>query len=293
MLRRLLGPLWALALAFAFSTLIAMAAAAAGDDNPALLNVQPEVCVAPADQGQMLDAEKAAWNACEKWVWSCLRQGLEANLFLKQKCVVPRPPPLADPRKQLRHLQFVDPGRFRDSNGITDKFLVTILTNPDYVKQLPPVGVRIYGAYFADPVNLENVTTPLNVVLDGSMARAGLRLTNFETKKNLSLDGSNIHGPLRLMRAHIDGSIFMERSVVDMVDLSDARVGASFEALGALSNEDLRLDRASIAGKVVLSKARLTRFSAWNAFIGGSVLLRLATCGSAWISPAPASKAIC
>ena len=243
--------------------------------DPAPEFPEPIECFAPLDDTGIGDTEKSAWTPCEKWVWSCIRQGLEANLFTKT-CVKPRTADMSGPRKKFRLVPFVEPQKYKTSNALSDKFLGKILTDLAYTAQIQPIGIRIFGAYFTDSVNLENVTTGINLVLDGSMARSGLRFTNFKSAKNVSIDGSNVHGSVFLMRARIDGSLFMERSVLDTVDLNDAHIGASVEATGALFNGELRLNRAHIAGKVILTKARLTTLMGWNANIGSSLELRLA-----------------
>ncbi len=235
----------------------------------------PVACPAEADDPTIAEPEKAAWTACEKFVWSCIRKGEEANLFLKS-CIKPRTTVQSEARKRHRLAPFFNPERYASTNAISDSFVLTLLQNPVYSVQIPALGIRIFGAYFADPVNFENVTTSSNLVLDGSMMRLGLRMTNFTTPKNVSVDGSNIRGSLYLMRARIDGSIFMERGVFDTVDLRDSRIGSSVEGTGSVFTNDFQFDRADIDGKLILTKARLTLLKGWDARIGGSLELRLA-----------------
>lgn len=236
----------------------------------------PVQCSEQPDDATIADKDKTAWTACEKWAWICIRQGLEANFFEKTACQPPRTTQANELRKAFRLAAFNAPQRYETANALSAGFLLTILADPHYVRQIPPVGVRLFGAYFKDPINLENLTTSLNVVLDASMMQRGLRLTNFKTEKNLSLDGSNVRGSIFLMRARIDGSLFMEMGIFDSLDLNDARIGASFEASGSVFNDNLRLHRAEISGKVILTKARLTTLSGWNARLGASLEMRLA-----------------
>ena len=49
----------------------------------------PDPVACPAVSGELgLRPEhaegEAAWSACERWVWSCIREGKEANLFVKR-----------------------------------------------------------------------------------------------------------------------------------------------------------------------------------------------------------------
>ena len=220
--------------------------------------------------------EAEAWWPCEKWVWSCIVQGKEANLFAK-RCTNPRrDSDEQDYRKDYLFAPFVTPDDYASKNALSDSFLRTILSNPIYSGQIPPAGVRIFGAYFAKSVNLENVTTSKNLVLDGSIFKRGLRMTNFETTKNVTLDNANVRGKLLLNRAAIGGSLFMGDGVYDFVDARDARIGASLEGSKSVFTDMFRFDRAHISGKVYLVKSRLTSLNAWDATIGGSMELRRA-----------------
>jgi len=239
---------------------------------------EPETCKAPEEPLALRKEDEqgpGAWTDCEKWVWSCIRQGKEANLFAKE-CMVPRSPRFDALRTKLRFAPFVNPERYEAANALSDGFVRTILWAPEYRAQIPPQGVRIFGAYFTDPVNLENVTTQHNLVLDATMARHGIRLSNFDGAKNLSLDHSNIRGDLILLRLRISGSLFLDQGVYDLVDLRDAKIGASIDAERSVFNSAIRLDRAHVDAKVNLKKSRLTELTAWDAFVGGSLNLRLA-----------------
>src|SRR5262249_27427352 len=50
---------------------------------------EAKACTAPAGDLGLRPEEDRTWTACEKWAWSCIRQGKEANCYEKM-CLVPR-----------------------------------------------------------------------------------------------------------------------------------------------------------------------------------------------------------
>ena len=255
------------------------AEAAAQQPDPASIEFKTyraPVCLRPEGNLGLKPQDAGKWTACEQWVWSCIRQGKEANLYIKE-CTNPRPGN-SEPnwRKPFQYAPFFEPERYQHTNALSDGFLRSILADPFYATQVEPPGVRIFGGYFANHVNFENVKTTANLVLDGSIFKQGLRFTNFESSKNISLDGSNVRGSILLMRARIEGSLFLQNGVYDTVDTRDTRIGSSLDAPSSVFNDELRIDRARIDGKINLAKARLTVFNAWSAVIGGYVEMRLA-----------------
>ncbi len=230
-------------------------------------------CPTPSLEIDLQPDESKRWTACEKWVWSCIVRGKEANLFAK-KCTLARPDG-DEPnfRKRYKFEPFLRPDIYKTSNAIGSGFLRSILWKPEYVKKITPVGVRIFGCYFERQLNLENITTEINLVLDGCVFKRGVRLTNYSTSKNVSFDGANVRGQLRLTRARIDGSLFMDRGAYDFVDIRDSRLGASLEASHSIFNDTFRMDRADIRGKVQFIGSKLTVLSGWGAKLGGHLRL--------------------
>lgn len=245
---------------------------------PASAQLSLEAPVTPTACPQVPDqvigaAEVQSWNDCDKWVWECVRKGGEANLFAKE-CVELRSDRSRELRRLYKYAPFVDPDQYKDSNGISKGFLFDILTKREYADALTATGIRILGGYFADPVNLENVTTDKNLVFDVSIFKKGVRLTNFKSDRNFSLDGSNVRGAFYLKRANIGGTLFFEEAVFDLLDASDARFGGSVDGPSSVFNAPFRLDRVRVEGKVSLIRARLTELTAFDTEIGSKLELR-------------------
>ena len=238
--------------------------------EPAFAPVPP---ACPTPELGLLQGE--GWTECERWVWSCIARGLEANLFVKE-CIEPRTTRMRLARTPYKYAPFVEPEAYRDTNRVRASFLRTILVDARFFGLIPPTGIRIYGAFVDGFLNLENVRTDKNIVIDGSVFREDVRMTNFRTSNNLSFDGSNIRGSLLLLRAQIDGSVFLNRGVYDHVDLRDGRIGASVDAADSIFNGLFRLDRARVEGKIDFERSRLTDWSAIDATIGGFARFYLA-----------------
>lgn len=236
----------------------------------------PQTASCPAVPAQTLGPdEERDWGLCERWAWSCIRRGLEVNFYVKD-CFEQRSDASKVARKRFKYAPYFEPERYKSSNALGARFLYTILTRKELVAELPTVGIRLVGAYFEETVNLENVTTDRNLVLDQSIFRKGLRFTNFKTERNLSLDGSNVRGRIYLLRAQVGGTLFMEEGVYDLVDAGDARFGGSIDAPSSVFNAPFRLDRVKVEGKVSFIRARLTELTAFDTTIGSKLELRFA-----------------
>ena len=229
----------------------------------------------PAEDVRLGPEEEKTWNDCEKWAWSCISKGLEVNFFEK-KCLVPRSDDANKLRKRYRYAPFHDPDQYASYNTLSKNFIFTILSNHEYAGAIPAMGIRLVGAYFDGTVNLENVTTDKNLVLDQSIFKNGLRLTNFKGERNLSLDGSNVRGRIYLQRASIGGTLFMDEGVYDLLDAADARFGGSIDGPGSIFNAPIRLDRVRVEGKVSLIRSRLTELTAFDTTIGSKLEMRFA-----------------
>lgn len=233
--------------------------------------VNPQSCPAVAADDDL----QRTWSDCERFVWSCLKDGKEANLYARE-CVLPRTARNGELRREMRYAPFIEPSRFASANLLSPRFLHALLSRRDYADRIPPAGIRIFGAYFAEPLNLENIATDKNLVLDGSVFAADVRMTNFHARFNVSFDGSNVRGRMLLLRSRIDGSLFMQNGVYDHVDLRDARIGASIDAADSIFNGLFRLDRAQVAGKIEFERSKLTDWSAVDATVGGVLRFYLA-----------------
>ncbi len=234
----------------------------------------PKACPFVADQ-QLAPEEAESWNACDKWAWDCIRRGFEANFYVKA-CVEQRSDEAKAYHAKYKYAPFYNPDQFKDANGLSKKFVYTILTKRDYANSIAATGIRLVGAYFTDTVNLENITTDKNLVFDQSIFKQGLRLTNFRGERNLSVDGCNVRGRLYLLRANIGGTLFMEEGVFDLVDAGDARFGGSIDAPGAIFNAPVRLERVKVEGKVSFIRSRLTELTAFDTSIGSKLEMRYA-----------------
>ena len=258
-----------------FVLFVAMCGLSAGLAN-ADVSEFPEPKDCPDVYGLQLGPEEAqTWNACDKWAWDCIARGREANFFAKE-CVEPRSDTAKGLQEKFKYAPFFNPGKFKDANGLSTRFVYTVLTKKEYAAALTAAGIRLVGAYFADTVNLENITTDKNLVFDQSIFKSGLRLTNFRSDRNVSLDGANVRGSIYLKRANIGGTLFLEDGVFDLLDAADARFAGSIDGPSAIFNAPIHLDRVKVEGKVSLIRARLTELTTFDTTIGSKLEMRFA-----------------
>src|SRR5262245_24540825 len=73
-----------------------------------------------------------SWTPCERWIWSCIRAGFEANLHAKRCTKARRDADDPNYRTPYQFAAFYDPDRFASANAVSDEFLRTLLSNPAF-----------------------------------------------------------------------------------------------------------------------------------------------------------------
>ena len=233
---------------------------------------KPVVAQLPADLRQL--EEEFDWLPGETLAWSCIRQGLEVDLY-RVRCVQPRRS--SRPRIHSDLLCKDDYEKYDEAENpfrrIRSKFLIDILSRPKLTAQIRPIGVRIANATYCDGLKLENIHTTVNLVLDKSYFDGRVSFQNFRTTKNLSLDDVNIVQTLNLRRTQIDGSLFMVGSTIGSMVSRDLVVGSSLIVRRSFVFLYFNLARARVRGRLDLSESKLTYLTMKHATVGADAAL--------------------
>jgi cytoskeletal protein CcmA (bactofilin family) len=163
-------------------------------------------------------------SAAERYAWEQIKQGLPANF--NEEC-----DDWLDPK------QGDDPG-WRDENKcrtLRATFVADILTRPPLRDSVHYKGIDIHGAKIVGNVDLSfgKIDRPIHII--ESRFEGSVSLRNARVEGVVLLDSSVITGQVDATELHSDGDLSLRRT--------------------AISEEGLRLDRATIAGVVDMTGA--------------------------------------
>lgn len=240
-----------------------------------------------------LFTQKYNWLPGEALAWSCIARGLEADVYNGQ-CYKPRRWPRGRARPEVFTNDLCST-RTRLSSGMTlqgprlhhdfdnrpslfrhirSEFLTQVLSEPELVSRVKPIGVRIIGGIYCQRISLENISTDINLVLDRSFFYRRVSFQNFRSSKNISIENANILETINMRRSVIEGSIFLSKSTIGGLESADLEVKNSFNANQSIFFLWLTLNRARIGGNLGLVKTKISHVIMRNAAIGANADLQ-------------------
>ncbi|MDN0075070.1 hypothetical protein QU481_09205 [Crenobacter sp. SG2303] len=186
-------------------------------------------------------------------------------------------------------------GRWPNTRDLRQRFLETILLHEPYRSAIPRGGVKIRGARFREPINLENAHVTFDLALLKSRFDSDLKLAGFETDHSLSLAGSMIAGELSLQSAHIernfitsdaklssikllllkiDGILLMEMASVTGDADMNAIIAKDAQVVDTQFFKDVKIQEAEIGGDFNMQRSTVIgNFDLTSSQIGDSLLL--------------------
>ena len=132
-------------------------------------------------------------------------------------------------------------------------------------------GIRIFGAIFCERVNLVGLELPFSLVLDKSVFAKGIEIRNLRIKGDLSFDGALILEQLRIIRSHLEGSLFAEKSFVQQLQIANSTLDSSALFTESVLFESTQLFNLSIARELSIRGSALSYFVTQFSNIGGSL----------------------
>lgn len=197
-------------------------------DGPVITVVESYECKIAAPPGS---------SQIERWVWNdiCLSGFSDLRYFEADPCAI------NDPEIDVL-----------ESVTLSSEFLVTLLTDPDYVAARQTPKVRLYCAYipYLD-LGDRQIAGPLEI---NNSVLGQLVLRNAKVGGDLDLDLSHIRQPLEMDGLEVNGNLSAIRTRFDSdVRLDQAQIGGNLYATGATVQGKIRAPSIRVDGSIFLN----------------------------------------
>jgi hypothetical protein len=146
---------------------------------------------------------------------------------------------------------------------------IKVLARQASVTPIDSKGIRIFGAVFCEALDLVGLELSYSLVLEKSIFVDGIEGRSFRTRGDLSLDQGLIFGELYLPRAHIDGTVFANKSLISKLRVLDAEVHGSLLFRQTLILELAAFDTVSLSGELSMRGASFPYLLIQFSKIGG------------------------
>jgi hypothetical protein len=200
---------------------------------------------------------REVWTGPEIWAWTRICEGRVADF--NDRSGVP-----LDPTQSQ--------GWSKDRSLSAD-FLETVLLYDPYRSALTHRGVRIVGAWFPEPINLENAGIATELRLGASRFEQPVLLRSMRTDGLLSLVGSDFEDYLNMDKINVAEDLFMDGGAAfKNVDLTGARIGGQISLAGSRFTGKLNMESAEVGQFLLMyGGAAFEEVILRSAKIGGQV----------------------
>src|SRR5262245_19116937 len=209
-------------------------------------------------------------------ILSCLSHGQEAVFGPKLSCA---PYSKGDDVARRAKMPLGEPGtnwdevcRNRDDpRRLPPDLIKRIVAQKDV--PIAPAGIRIIGGVYCNGLDLVGLDLPYSLVIDRSVVNGMIDGRNFRTRADFSFDNSVTLHSLLLNRAHIDGSVYGNRSFLNRLMVNDSQINGTWWQTESVIFTDAHFHRTTITGDLRLSESAFSRLWILSRTVGGTILL--------------------
>ena len=176
------------------------------------------------------------WTEPERWVWKQLCEGRIADF-------------------NTRYLVTLDSKERKgwdEKRELSSVFLETILLHEPFRGALTRKGVRIVGAWFRQPVDLDRGALDRQLWLDRSRFESNVSLLRLRSPDLISLEGSKFTGRLVMASMELGGSLIMRGAEFGEVVLRGARIRDQLDMTGSKFTGRLVMDSLELGGSLFM-----------------------------------------
>lgn len=209
--------------------------------------------------GKCKTAHRNSWTEQERWVWTQICEGREADLNQRADGAL--------------HSNMSE--KWTRGHVLRSEFLETVLLHEPYRAALPHRGIRIKGAWFIEPLDLSEATLTKPLALNGCRFDGEVVLSHLETPYWISLGGSTFNRTLSMHRLQVGGSLRLNKEATfhevqlsgaiigdvldmrrstfaDILDMNSLRVGTNLLMNDGARFQAVTLSGAKIEGEVAM-----------------------------------------
>ena len=224
--------------------------------------------------------EKYTWTLQEKWVWQSILSGQVANLqtrfpsdqgFCSKVCDNTGGPFEKDTALVAGKRANCANHCLSPLRSLRPEFIQQILTENAFKQKTPVQGVRIIGAVFEKPINLDGAELDHEFWCKNCFFEGGIYSPDM-TARSINLSGSTVTN-LDMERSHLSGYFFMrDQSVVENANLSGMQIDGQLDFENAISH-NINLSTSRLEGGVVFSNSHIDNLSLYSSNTSGGIAM--------------------
>ncbi len=253
--------------------LMGLATAALASPNAAL--AEPALPGEPCEIEPPRDSQTGEhkWTPQERWAWKQICEGREADFNQLYGVTL-------DPKV---------PEGWNDDRKLSQTFLETVLLDEDkpFRTEITRKGVRIIGAWFPEPIDLENADLDHDLWLIRSRFDARVNLRGLRTSRSLGLKGVAAFDEVIFRDAEIDGELNLQGAAFNSTLNMDSVYVGQHLRMHEAEFADVILNSSEIVGIINMNDSRFSRKLQMDKLqVGSSLFMRGAEFDEVWLAGA-------